>query len=479
MKSLATAYSRREVLAMAAAAPAFLRSAGQRRNVLFVVADDLNTVGGCYGRPIVKTPNMDRLARRGVLFDRAYCQYPLCQPSRTSLLSGLRPETTRVWTLETPTRQYVGDATFLPELFRKSGYRTAHAGKIYHTGEQCEDPRSWDEEVRERGKTPPASEIVESAKGAGPKGHSFEWAKLKTEDADTPDGAVARKTVEWLQAAAKNDAPFFLGAGFRRPHAPYAAPKKYFDLYPPRDMPLPHTSPDDFKRLLPAAINHDPPDKPLPDAEIRQFLAAYYASVTFMDAQLGVLLDAMDSLRLWESTVLVFFGDNGYHLGEHGGLWHKMTLFEESCRIPLIVAAPGIRGAGQRSPRLVELIDLFPTLAELCGLKPPSDLEGTSLAPLLDAPLRRWKTGAFTIQGRGKERTEAAKEIEFLGKSVRTESWRYTEWDEGRRGAELYDHRTDPGELRNLADAAQHAGTRRELRALLTQGWKAAVPPGA
>ena len=239
------------------------------------------------------------------------------------------------------------------------------------------------------------------------------------------------------------------------------------------------TSADEFKRILTAAVNHDPPDKPLPDADTRRFLAAYYASVTFMDAQLGVLLDAMDRLRLWDTTAVVFFGDNGYHLGEHGGLWHKNSLFEESARIPLIVAAPGIRGAGRRSPRLVELVDLYPTLAELCGLKPPATLEGTSFVPLLEKPERRWKTGAFTMQGRGKERTEAAKDIEFIGKSVRTEVWRHTEWDEGRQGVELYDHRTDPDELRNVAENPQHASTRAGLSALLRRGSRAALPPGA
>lgn len=451
--------------------------AGSRLNVLFVVSDDLNTTLSCYGHRVVKTPNLDRLARRGVLFERAYCQYPLCQPSRASFLSGLRPETTRVWTLETPTRQHVGDAVMLPELFRKNGYFTAHAGKIYHTGESCEDPRSWDEEVRESGKTPPPEEVLRGGKSLGPKGHSFDWAMLKTGDAGMPDGKVARKTVEWMEQLAQEGKPFFLGAGFRRPHAPYAAPKKYFDLYPLGKIPLPKTSPAEFQLLLPAALNHEPPDKPLSDLEVRQYLAAYYASTTFMDAQLGVLLDAMDRLRLWDNTVVVFFGDNGYHLGEHGGLWHKNSLFEESARIPLIVAAPSRDANGKRSPRLVELVDLYPTLAELCGLKPHANLEGTSFVPLLDNPKRPWKLGAFTMQGRGKERTEAAKDIEFLGKSVRTERWRYTEWDDGKQGAELYDERKDPRELENLAEDTKHARTRAELQKLLRDGWRGSLPP--
>ncbi|NWG12218.1 MAG: sulfatase [Acidobacteria bacterium] len=469
--------SRRQVLSLAVGAPVLLRASGRRTNVLFIVSDDLNNAAGCYGHPVVQTPHMDRLGRHGMVFDRAYCQYSLCQPSRASFLSGLRPETTRVWTLQTPTRQHVGDAVFLPELFRRNGYFTAHAGKIYHTGEECEDPRSWDEEVREWGKNPPPGEILESGTAAGPKGHSFEWDILKTDDARTPDGMVARKAVEWMEKLAREGRPFFLGAGFRRPHAPYAAPKKYFDLYPVEKMPLPRTSPEEFRRVLPAAVNHDPPDNPLSDDNTRRFLRAYFASVTFMDAQLGVLLDAMDRLGLWDNTIVVFSGDNGYHLGEHGGLWHKNSLFEESARIPLIVAAPGRKANGRHSARLVELVDLYPTLADLCGLRPPENLEGTSFAPLLDDPGRPWKSGAFTMQGRGKERTEAAREIDFIGKSVRTERWRYTEWDEGRRGVELYDHDRDPGELKNLADDPRYAKTRAQLSGLLRRGWRAALPP--
>lgn len=463
--------------ALAVAAGLGASAVARPLNVLFIVADDLNTALGCYGHPVVKTPHLDRLAARGVLFERAYCQYPLCQPSRASFMSGLRPETTRVWTLDTPTRQFIGDAVMLPELFRKNGWFSTHAGKVYHTGEACEDPRSWDEELREFGKTPLPEEVLEKGRSQGPKGHSFEWMILKTADADTPDGIVARKSVEWMERCAREGKPFFLGVGFRRPHAPYAAPKKYFDLYPPERMPLPRTSPEEFQRLLPAAINHEPPDQPLTDAEVRRYLAAYYACVSFMDAQVGVVLDALERLGLSERTIVVFFSDNGYHLGDHGGLWHKSTLFEESARVPLIVATPGKRAVGKRSSRLVELVDLYPTLAELCGLNPPPNLEGTSFAPLLDDPKRPWKRGAFTMQGRGPERTEAAREILFTGTSVRTERWRYTEWDSGRQGVELYEERRDPREVRNLADSPRHARIRAELQALLRGGWRAALPP--
>jgi iduronate 2-sulfatase len=454
-----------------------LAAAVPRTNVLFIVSDDLNNALSIYGDPVAKTPNLERLARRAVTFDRAYCQYPLCQPSRASFLSGLRPETTKVWTLQTPTRQAVGDHVFLPELFRKSGYRTAHAGKIFHTGDDCEDPRSWDEEVRDFGKTPPPGQILRAGKAKGPKGHTFEWDILKTDDAAMPDGVMARTAVEWLEKASRGTGPFFIAPGFRRPHAPYAAPKKYFDLYPLESIPLPQTTPEDFRRVLPAAVNHDPPDRPMTALEVREQLAAYYASISFVDAQLGLLLDAMDRLKLWDNTAVVFCGDNGYHLGEHGGMWHKNSLFEESARIPLLVAAPGIRGAGRHSPRLVELVDLYPTLAEICGLRPPGNLEGTSFRPLLDTPDRPWKKAVFTMQGRGKERTEAAKDIQFLGKSIRTEEWRYTEWDEGRQGLELYDKNSDPRENRNLAGDPKYAAVRARLRDLLHSGWRGALPP--
>jgi iduronate 2-sulfatase len=454
---------------------ALARSA-RPRNVLFVVVDDLNTALGCYGQP-VRTPWVDRLAARGVTFDRAYCQYPLCQPSRASFLSGLRPETTRVWTLETPTRKYVGDHVFLPEHFRKQGWYTAMVGKVYHTGECCEDPRSWDEEHREFGKNPPQSEIIQLVKADGPRGHTFEWAMLKTPDEKTPDGIVARRAVEIMERMRRMNRPFFLAVGFRRPHAPYAAPAKYFDWYPPDRIALPPAPPKGY-RVMPAALNHEPPSKPLTDRQIREFLAAYYACVSFMDAQFGVIMEALDRMGLWDDTVVVFFGDNGYHLGDHGGLWHKNTLFEESARVPLIVWAPGRRGMGSRCARLVELVDLYPTLTELCGLRQPGNLEGTSFVPLLEDPALPWKKGAFTMQGRGKERTEAARDIVFVGRSVRTERWRYTEWDEGRQGIELYDHSSDPGELQNLAGNPRHRAVERELQALLRAGWRAALPVG-
>jgi len=446
------------------------------KNVLFILADDLNTSLSIYGNKVVKTPNFERLARMGVTFDRAYCQYPLCQPSRTSLLSGLRPATTKVYTLDTPTRQTIGDAMMLPELFRHHGYFTAHAGKIYHTGDDAEDPRSWDIEVREKGKTPPKKEIIEASTAKGPKGHTFEWDMLKTADVDMPDGTVVHQTIEWLEARARDKKPFFIGNGFRRPHAPYAAPKKYFDLYSTDSIPLPKTSPDEFRRLIPAAVNFDPPDKPLTDLEVKQQIRAYYACVSFVDAQLGLLLDAMDRLKLWDNTMVTLSVDHGYLLGEHGGLWHKMSLFEEATRVPMIAVAPGMPNAGKHCAGIVESVDLYPTLVELCGLKGPENLEGLSFRPLLDHPDRAWKRGAFSTQGRGQERGESANDIQFLGHTVRTERWRYTEWDGGKQGIELYDKVADPREVENLAGRPEFAKEQAKLQSMLRAGWKSALP---
>jgi uncharacterized sulfatase len=292
-----------------------------------------------------------------------------------------------------------------------------------------------------------------------------------------PDGVFARTSVKWLEEVANAGKPFFMATGFRRPHAPYAAPKKYFDMYPPESIPLPKTGSDDWHRLLPAAINHIPPDKPLTPEVIREHIAAYHACTTFMDAQLGLVLDAMDRLKLWDNTVVSFCGDNGYLLGEHGGLWHKNSLFEQGARVPLIFYAPGMRASGRHSSRLVELVDLYPTITEFCGITPPSNLEGTSFRPLLDDPNRPWKSGAFTMQGRDKERTEAAKNIEFLGSSIRTDRYRYIEWDGGKQGIELYDHEMDPYEETNLAGNPKAAKIEADLKERLRRGWKGALPP--
>ncbi len=300
-----------------------------RLNVLFIVADDMNNRLDCYGAD-VKSPSLDELARHGTRFDRAYCQVSVCNPSRVSFLSGLRPDKTGVYTLVEPTRSHLGDWVMLPEYFRKNGYFTAGVGKVFHTGLGFEDPRSWDVEIPEFGKRPPVDQIVKWGNPDGPGDHTTDWAWLKTPDEQTPDGIVARKAVELMKQAQRDHTPFFIAAGFRRPHAPYAAPQQYFELYPLDRIKLADAPPAGYAtKLLPAAVNYPPPAKPLTNLEQRELIAAYYACNSFVDAQVGVLLKALDDLKLWDNTVVVFFSDHGYHLGEHGGLWHKMSLFEE------------------------------------------------------------------------------------------------------------------------------------------------------
>lgn len=439
-------------------------------NVLLVISDDLSTDLGCYGHPEVKTPALDRLCREGVRFDAAFCQSPLCNPSRVSLLSGLRPDKTGVYTLFTPTRERLGpSAVMLPGCFKQSGYFTVQVGKIFHTGEGFEDPQSFDAAHFEFGKSPDAGEVLRAGSPPGPTKHTIDWAVLKTPDEQTPDGIVARKAANYLEKAATTGKPFFAAVGFRRPHAPFAAPQKYFDMYPPDETSLPPPVAADYvDTLLPAALPYAWGPRPLTEREQRELRSAYFACTTFMDAQVGVLLDAMDRLGLWQNTIVVFLGDNGYHLGDHGGLWHKNSLFEESCRVPFIVYAPGAKGAGRGCARVVELLDLYPTLLDLCGMTPPHQLDGRSLAPLLDDPDAPWRHAAYSVVARAADRTKSVEEAEFLGRAVRTERWRYIEWDDGRQGVELYDRRSDPGELHNLAENPAYAEVRAELHELLT-----------
>ena len=445
------------LLAMACAILPWSMVQAAKFNVLFIAVDDLNNNLGCYGHPQVKSPHIDRLAARGVRFDRAYCQYPLCNPSRVSLLSGRRPDTTGIMDLQTPPRTHLHDVVFLPQYFRQQGYYTAHVGKIFHTGPEFEDPASWDHEIRETGKHPPEDKILRGKRVERPNKNSLDWAELKSSDAETADGVVAAQASEMLRERARAGTPFFLGVGFRRPHSPYAAPRKYFELYPTASIP-PLAEPAEHVRAIPASALTIPADTPpLSDDLRREITSAYWACITFVDAQIGMVLDALDEAGLAKNTVVVLYGDHGYHLGEHGGLLHKMTLFEESARVPLVVFTPGAEGNGQACQRLVEFVDIYPTLVDLCGLPSAEGLEGKSLRPLLDNPRASWTDAAFTQVIHGG----------VMGRSVRTSRWRYTEWDEGRAGRELYDHDADPHEYINLAEDPKSSATVAELKQLL------------
>ncbi len=431
-------------------------------NVLFIVSDDLNCDLGCYGHKVVKSPNIDRLAASGVRFDRAYVQYTVCNPSRTSVLTGLRPTTTRVMDNATHFRKTLPDAVTLPELFRKNGYEAIGLGKVFHRGlspddakKEMDDPKSFDRVFY--GKTTAAGNKGEGRNLTGGALPWCRWLAVEGADSEQADGQLADEAVKLL--GEKREKPLFLAVGFYRPHDPFQAPKKYFDLYDNSKFDLP-TMPEGYKPPYPLSLGggafHDAFAK-FTDKERREFLHAYYAGVSFMDAQVGRLLDALDKNKLAENTIVVFLGDHGYELGVRNW-WNKNTLFERSCRTPLIVRVPGAKGNGKGTAALAEFIDIYPTLAELCALKDvPKRLEGASFRKVLDDPAAKHKGAALAVIKRG----------QVMGRSVRTEKYRYTEWDEGKKGAELYDHQKDAGEFVNLADDKTLEAIRGELSALI------------
>jgi iduronate 2-sulfatase len=444
-----------------------LTAAEPRWNILHIISDDLRDSLGCYGNPVVKSPNIDRLAARGMRFDRAYCNYPVCNPSRASFMSGLRPETIGVLDNVTPTRAHQRDHVFLPELFRRNGYRTIKVGKIYHTGDAFEDPRSWDTDIRENetAKSPPEKQIL---RRQGPDG-----IVLRAKDEDTWEGIVARRAVALMEEAAQGAKPFYVAAGFRMPHRPYIAPEKYFALYNPDEL-SPRPGPAGHMDRLPKqALTYQVGGKKFPDTRPGDTIAAYYAAISYMDAQVGVILAALDRLKLWDRTIVVFQSDHGYHLGEHGGLWHKMTLFEETTRVPMIVAVPGKKPGA--SLGLVEAVDLYPTLAGLCGLSAPKNLEGTNFAPLLDDPARPWKRAVFTVVTRASGADQNVGSPSQLGRTVFDGRWRYAVWPDGT--AQLHDHHHDPFEYENLVSAPNGRSHLERMKQMLAAGWKAALPP--
>lgn len=472
----------RFLLAISAAAlftlPAPAEQPKPKLNVLFIAVDDLNCLVGCYGHPGIKTPNIDKLAARGVRFERAYCQCPYCTPSRASLLTGRRPDTTRVYQLRTDFRDALPDVLTLPEYFRKNGYEVARVGKIFHFGVPADigtngmdDPRSWDQVVNPCGRDKKNEKILkpptEGARNFNPDvglGNALVILKDEGEDDEQTDGLVAREAIKLL--VKKRDKPFFLGVGFYRPHAPWVAPKKYFGLYPLDKIQVPDHADRDRKPVA-ALLSTPKANYGLKEAECREAIQAYRACVSFVDAQVGKVLDALERHKLGDSTIVILWSDHGWQLGEHG-LWQKQCLYEESARVPLIIAAPGQKARNKACPRVVELLDLYPTLMDLCNLKPPVGLAGKSLKPLLDDPQQPWKSVAFTQV----QRLEPRK---FMGRSVRTERWRYTEWDDGNEGVELYDHDKDPKELVNLAKDARHARIIKELKALLENSKRVAA----
>ena len=430
-----------------------------RPNVLFIMADDLNESLGCYGAP-VRTPNIDALAARGVRFTRAYCQFPLCGPSRASMMTGMRPQTTRVLGNGPNFRDQLPDAVTLPQLFRENGYFTARVGKIYHMGiprgigqPGVDDPKSWDEALNPAGvgPDPTFAQASDENKAIAEENH--------------PDSRVATEAIRMLEN--RPSKPFFLAVGFYRPHGPLVAPAKYFSEYSPDDVTAPPVSQEELDRIPEIAFRDGKRPRLRRDPRNRRIeIANYYACVAYLDAQVGRVLDALDRLGLVDSTIVAFVSDHGTLKGEHG-IGSKSVLFEPAIRAPLIVAAPDGTRAGKSTSGIVEFVDLYPTLAEMCGLEAPENLEGRSFLGLLKDPDQSWKEAAFSVVSRGRAR---------LGESVRTDRWHFIRWPDG--SLELYDHQTDPGERRNLAGDAGHRDLVREMTKRLDAGWRVSRPVG-
>ena len=442
-----------------------------KKNVLFLIADDLNCDLGCYGASVA-TPHIDALAARGLRFERAYCQFPLCSPSRTSLLTGRRPNETKIHANSGRAaqgqyrggphfRSTIADTVTLPQLFRQHGYFVARVGKLYHYGvpgqigtNGLDDPASWEQVINPAGRDKAEEHRVFALAPDG-LGGTLSWLATGGEDTEHTDGLSATAAIGLMRE--KRDVPFFLAVGFFRPHTPYVAPKAFFDKHPASEIKLPPLSAADVSRQPAAAYASAKPEQDtMTDDMRREAIQAYRAATSFMDAQVGRLLAELDALGLAEKTVVIFTSDHGYHMYEHG-LWQKITLFENSAHVPLIIAAPGDKSgvkAGQSTKSLVELVDLYPTLAELCGLPPPDYLDGQSLLPILTDPAAIVKEQAFTQLRRGK----------FDGYSLRTAKWRYTTWDHGAQGEHLFDMETDPGESSNLASDPRHRALVEEFR---------------
>jgi iduronate 2-sulfatase len=482
-------------------------------NILFIPVDDLRPELGCYGQSQIHTPNIDALAREGLIFTQAHCSQALCNPSRASLLTGLRPDTLKVWDLLTDFRTTRPDAVTLPQHLKAHGYHSVGIGKTFHN--DFPDERSWSEpELHVPGypfdpdavyRDDPGVLAVEHRKleliRQGQEKKAIDrlgYYYLKTfvsESPDVPDnayydGAQTDMAIEKLKGLEKTGKPFFFSVGYYRPHMPFNAPKKYWDLYDRAKLPL-------------AGNDYVPQDAPImaldPLVELRSYVEfrqqpspyrgklelpyarlmkhGYYASVSYVDAQIGRLIQGLKGEGLWENTIIVLWGDHGWKLGEHNA-WGKMSTFTIDTRSPLIVRVPGLKG-GHRVEASVEFVDIFPTLCDLTGLPKPAALEGTSFASLLKKPDRPWKKAAFT-QYRRTGRWAADDGKEYRGHSVVTSKWRYCEWydlkTDQRAAVELYDQTNDRDENRNLALQPQYKSVLLEMTAVLKAGWRAARP---
>jgi arylsulfatase A-like enzyme len=432
--------------------------AGEARpNVLFIAVDDLNDwTNDLGGYPGVKTPNLDRLAERGVLFTRAYCNAPACNPSRTSLLTGIRPSTSGVYHNNQPWRPVMPDAVTLPQHFMAHGYHVVGGGKIFHG--PYNDLASWHDYFKQPNDPMPPNRPLNGI----PKTGHFDWGPLDESDNAMGDWKVTDWAIDYLDH--QHDRPFFLGVGIFRPHLPWYVPRKYFDRYPLADIVLPEVKDDDLDDVPPIgrkmARPHRDHRRVLESHNWEKAVQGYLASITFADTCVGRVLDALDASPYADNTIIVLWSDHGWHLGEKLH-WRKFALWEEATRMPIIIATPHMRTAGARCDRTVSLIDLYPTLIELCALPGRAELEGTSLARLLDDPSTPWDRPAVTTYGRQNH-------------AVRSERWRYIRYSDGTE--ELYDHDCDPMEWTNLADDPRYADVKNDLAAWLPKHDAAAAP---
>jgi len=490
----------------------------QLPNILFIPVDDLRPEFGAYGFESIKTPHMDRLAEQGVTFMHAYCQQAVCNPSRASLLTGLRPDSIQVWDLRTDFRDNVPDVVTLPQYFKQNGYISIGLGKTFHNNDP--DTISWSvtpENIEGFPFDPDAVyanednlEIqqmkIEELKAAGRSridqvGHWYVKAKA-TENADVGDdayydGAQTTRAIKILQELKSENKPFFLSVGYYRPHLPFNAPKKYWDMYNRNEIKLAENQ--FVPQGSPAYLVHgeaelrgywDCQDLPLPDEKPwdeerqREIKHGYYASVSYTDAQIGRLLDALDSLGLAGNTIVVLWGDHGWKLGEHNG-WCKQSNYEIDTRVPLIISGYGVSAKGKQSNALSEFVDIYPTLCEMADLPIPGHLQGTSLAPLLEDPDRDWKTAAYSQFLLGRFGRTKTVEGEQMGYAIRTDRYRYVEWyqwnaEKNKTDSllcrELFDHQTDPQENMNLAANPEFVALADTLSLQLKKGWRYSKP---
>jgi iduronate 2-sulfatase len=448
----------------------------KRLNVLFIAVDDLRPTLGCYGDPITVTPHIDALAEEGLLFQRAYCQQAVCGPSRMSLLTGRRPDAIRTWSNSHHFRQAIPTIVTLPQYFKKHGYHTQCVGKIFHGQSSMQDRVSWS--------VPEKHNFVH--KGMYQYRYALEenqTGKLKaraTECAEVPDNAYLDGLITEEAGKALNrnrERPFFLAVGFKKPHVPFCAPKKYWDLYDRKRLAVPE-HPDPPRDVPPVALHNwkelrgytdIPNDGPLSAKKSAELRHGYYAATSYVDAQVGKLLAKLDALGLRQNTVVILWGDHGYHLGEHD-LWCKTTNFELDTHVPLILSVPSQQSKGRKTRALVELVDIYPTLVECCRLPIPDDLDGVSMVPLLKDPDRSWKKTAFSQFPRP---AYYKRQPEVMGYSMRTDRFRYTQWQNWKTATvvaqELYDHGLDPHETRNLALKKPYRGIVKELSTLLNK----------